>query len=422
MMPFIELGTYIRALFLTLLFVEVCLSVCLTIWSFLQKTVLPKLLAPLTGIIAIIFILPYSAYILAQNAEKTVEYVFVDRFFELPAVAVIAVTAVNALIIVGLILYFYRSIRNGISAFSVKQSFDKLKTGICFSYKNGMIKLVNRKMNELHGIITGKEMQNAKSFIETLIAGQLQPGVERLSSDGNIILRLPDMRVWSFSVRDMGAMFEITAADTTELYSVTEELNVSNDELREMNKRLQKYGENVDELTVARERLETKYRIHAELGKALLATRLFLQNNDGNLDEIIGIWKRNITVLGVDNSGQTEYDAIDSLFTAARAVGIKVEMSGELPKKEAVRNLFLETTAESLTNAVKHADAKYFSVTFSSDLFSFSASFSNDGIRPSENIREGGGLTLIRRKTEELGGRMSLKTDPVFNLTVTVPK
>ena len=71
---------------------------------------------------------------------------------------------------------------------------------------------------------------------------------------------------------------------------------------------------------------------------------------------------------------------------------------------------------------MKHADAKYFSVTFTSDLFSFSASFSNDGIRPSENIREGGGLTSIRRKTEELGGRMSLKTEPVFMLTVTVPK
>jgi signal transduction histidine kinase len=293
-----------------------------------------------------------------------VEYAFVDRFFELPSVAVIAVTAVNALIIVGLILYFYRSIRNGISAFSVKQSFDKLKTGICFSYKNGMIKLVNRKMNELHGIITGKEMQNAKSFVETLKAGQLQPGVERLSFDGNMILRLPDMRVWSFTVRDMGTMFEITAADTTELYRVTEELNASNDELREMNERLQKYGENVDELTVARERLETKYRIHADLGKALLATRLFLQNNDGNPDEIIGIWKRNITVLGVDNSGQTEYDAINSLFTAARAVGIRVEMKGEIPKKETVKKLFLETTAEALTNAVKHADAKYFSVTF----------------------------------------------------------
>lgn len=422
MMTFVELGTYVRALFLTVLFVEVCFSVCLTIWSFLQKTVLPKILSPLTGIVALVFILPYSADILAEKAGKAVEYAFVDGFLSLSSSAVIAVCAFNALILAGLAFYFYSGIRNGISAFSVKQSFDKLKTGICFSYKNGMIKLVNRKMNELHGIITGKEMQNAKSFVETLKAGQLQLGVERLSADGTIILRLPDMSVWRFSVRDMGIMLEITAADTTELYRVSEELKASNDELRNMNERLQAYGKNVDELTIARERLETKYRIHAELGKALLATRLFLQNNDGNPDEIIGIWKRNITVLGVDNSGQTEYDAINSLFNAARAVGIRVEMTGELPKKENVRKLFLETTAEALTNAVKHADAKYFSVTFSSDLFSFSASFSNDGIIPSGNIREGGGLTSIRRKTEELGGRMSLKTEPVFNLTVTVPK
>ena len=309
-----------------------------------------------------------------------------------------------------------------VSAFSVKESVDKLKTGICFSYENGMIKLINHRMDELSRIITGKEMTNALDFINSLRSRECQPGTEVLNSDDDIMLRLPDYTVWRFSVKRIGKMYEITAADTTDLYRVSEDLRLSNSELREMNERLLKYGENVDELTKSRERLETKYRIHAELGNALLATRLYLQNNDGNSDEIINIWKRNITVLGVKNTEDTEYNAINGLIEAAKAVGIRVIISGEMPEKEQVKKLFTEATAEALTNAVKHADAKLFSISFTSDLFSFTASFSNDGKKADKSYCEGGGLSALRKKTENLGGRMTVKTENDFTLIITVPK
>lgn len=422
MIHFISLGVYIRALFLTVFFVEICFSACFTIWSFIQKKLLPRIISPIPGIIAFIFLLPYSAYILSEKTDINVNYVWVQKMLELPAYVVIAVSVVMALVLLFLAVFFLRKIRTGISAFSVKESVDKLKTGVCFAYKNGMIKLINHKMDELGRIITGKEISNALDFIKILRSGEFQPGTESLSYDGEIILRLPDMNVWRFSVKETGNMYEITASETTDLYRISDEIRESNDELILMNERLIKYGENVDELTKARERLETKYRIHAEFGNALLATRLFLQNNDGNPDEIINIWKRNITVLGSGETGDTEYDAISGLLAAARAVGINVEIVGNIPEKESVKKLFLETTAEALTNAVKHADAKLFKVMFASDIFSFKASFSNDGIKPSENIIEGGGLSSIRRKTELLGGRMSVGVEPVFCLTITVPK
>ena len=57
MMPFIGLGTYVRALFLTILFIEVCVAFCLTLWSFLQKPLLPKIISPATAIFALLFLL-----------------------------------------------------------------------------------------------------------------------------------------------------------------------------------------------------------------------------------------------------------------------------------------------------------------------------------------------------------------------------
>lgn len=67
MIPFIGLGTYVRALLLTILFIEVCVAFCLTLWSFMQRPLLPKIISPVSAISAILFLLPYSAYILRKS-------------------------------------------------------------------------------------------------------------------------------------------------------------------------------------------------------------------------------------------------------------------------------------------------------------------------------------------------------------------
>ena len=106
MIPFIGLGTYVRALFLTILFVEVCVSSCLTIWSFMQKNLLPKIISPVSAISALLFILPYSAYIFAENNGVSVNgYSFVEKLLGLPAFAVILFAAIDAIIISALLIF-----------------------------------------------------------------------------------------------------------------------------------------------------------------------------------------------------------------------------------------------------------------------------------------------------------------------------
>ena len=48
--------------------------------------------------------------------------------------------------------------------------------------------------------------------------------------------------------------------------------------------------------------------------------------------------------------------------------------------------------------------------------------FSNDGDRPDGEVTEGGGLGSLRKKVEREGGSMTVNSEPVFQLAITLPK
>ena len=45
----------------------------------------------------------------------------------------------------------------------------------------------------------------------------------------------------------------------------------------------------------------------------------------------------------------------------------------------------------------------------------------NDGNAPEKPIREGGGLTSLRHRVEQMQGKMELESRPYFALTITIP-
>ena len=157
-----------------------------------------------------------------------------------------------------------------------------------------MVMLINHRMNNLSHTIFGRDLQNANAFWDNLNDGEIQSGVTRLFMGENPTFLLPDQTVWTFSREMIDGITQLTAAETTRLNRLTEELKEKNTELSVMNERLHKYGENVDELTREKERLETKARIHRELGQALLLTRRYLQGESENTQELLNVLKRNI--------------------------------------------------------------------------------------------------------------------------------
>jgi nitrate/nitrite-specific signal transduction histidine kinase len=111
--------------------------------------------------------------------------------------------------------------------------------------------------------------------------------------------------------------------------------------------------------------------------------------------------------------------SLDILRRAAKSVGIALCIHGQLPEAAPHRQLFLSAAVETLTNAVLHAKAKTLYIDLSESENSWTVRFTNDGIKPVRIVKEGGGLSSLRRRCEEMGAEMKVESFPVFVLTVT---
>jgi signal transduction histidine kinase len=282
--------------------------------------------------------------------------------------------------------------------------------------------LANQRINTLCFQIAGRDLQNAQIFWDLLRSGDPIPGVHRIASGNQPVFQLTEGSVWTFSCKEVEDIFQLSAAQTTEIHTVTEELKQKNIELEALNLRLRKYGENVDELTRAKERLETKSRIHSELGQALLASRRYLVNEGDCKNIPLEQWRSSIALLRKEAEQRDEEKPLEMLQRIAASTGIATKITGALPVAEDIQKLFVEAAAEALTNAISHAQAKTLYIDLKETAKAFSASFRNDGIPPQGVITEGGGLGSLRKKLEREGGTMTVSSCPDFALTVVLPK
>lgn len=312
--------------------------------------------------------------------------------------------------------------KNTITRASIKEGVDKISSGLCFYQPGGRVILANQRINTLCFQIAGKDLQNAQNFWDLLCNGDPVSGAQRLESGSQPVFRLTDGSVWTFSCEEVEGIFQLNAADTTQIHAVTEELKKKNVELEALNLRLRKYGENVDELTREKERLETKSRIHSELGQALLASRRYLVNESGCENIPLEQWRSSIAMLRKEAERRDAEKPLDMLQRIAAATGITTQITGALPASEDIQKLFVEAAAEALTNAISHAQAKTLYIDLEETAETFCASFRNDGNPPRGEITEGGGLGSLRKKLEREGGTMTISGSPDFVLSVLLPQ
>ena len=421
MIGFCDLNYAVKAIFLTITLIAVCSSICLLPRVFRRKKLLIEVVVALCLVLSGAMLLLYAAQVKSAHPSWRISPT-VERVAALPVIfpILLLLSIIAALLVI--VIRERQFEKNSITRSSVKESLDYLNTGLCFAYKNGMVMLINHQMNKLSHTIFGRDLQNANAFWENLKDGTIQPEVTRLSMGENPSFRLPDQTVWTFACAVVDGITQLTAAETTRLHLLTEELKERNAELSEMNRRLRKYGENVEEFTREKERLETKARIHRELGQALLMTRGYLQSENENPEELLNTLKRTIGMLRLQSEMPKDEDPLNLLLKAAHSVGIEVHITGQIPKQEDAKQLFFEAATEALTNAVRHADAKSFYILFSEDDNTYSVCFTNGGNQPKNEIVEGGGLGSLRRKTEQIGGTMELLYQNGFALKLTVLK
>jgi signal transduction histidine kinase len=115
-------------------------------------------------------------------------------------------------------------------------------------------------------------------------------------------------------------------------------------------------------------------------------------------------------------------DPLEMMQRAAAGAGVRVEISGTRPQQPQIDKLFCQAALETLTNAVRHAEATVLQIELAENNDSCTACYSNNGRLPEGELVEGGGLGSLRRKVENQGGSMFISCAPEFALTITVPK
>lgn len=422
MITFFDLTPTMRTVFSALFFLSLCGGICLISTTFRRWHSFSRILIPVftlaNGIMAILYLTEIRA-----GKQSKVTPKFVTDFCRLPLIVPILLLAGSIVFYICVLIRRRRYRKKYLTRSSIKEGIDKISSGLCFYHENGRIMLVNHRMYQLCHTIVGRDLQNAALFWEILTKGEVVSGVTRLTDGFNPVFRLPDGSVWTFSQKEIGDIIQLSASDITKLQEITDELQEKNVHLAALNKRLKKYGENVDKLTRARERLEVKARIHRDLGQALLASRRFLLSEEESHPETLKIWRDNIAMLRMEAKAKEDEAPMEMLSRMISATGVNCEFIGELPDNRKAQKLFIQAAAEALTNAISHAEAKTLTITLTEEEKYYIARYTNDGTVPrTKTIKEGGGLGSLRKKIESEGGIMTVVGKPHFMLTVILAK
>lgn len=188
-----------------------------------------------------------------------------------------------------------------------------------------------------------------------------------------------------------------------------------------MNLRLRQYGEIVAEVTREKEILAARIKVHGNLGSLILRTKKELTQGGYDSAALTLAWNDLLSLLlAPDGDKQDPFAEADK---TAASVGVRICYSGKRPKSGTqAEKIVAAAVFECMTNTARHADGTELYVNMTEDGAEYTAVLTNNGRQPEREIREGGGLSGLRRVTENAGGRMTVGCVPAFALTIVVPK
>ena len=313
------------------------------------------------------------------------------------------------------ILSCIRTRNRSLTLMSVKECMDELPVGICFYWDGGLTKLTNRRMNSIACKLTGSGIMDADEFQKIVFSGKEAP-----------ILRTEDGAALSFVHRedtlDGRTIHELLAFDVTREYRLTEELREKQKKVLNINKRLKALNSVIQFVTMDRETLQIKIHIHDSFGKMLLMTRHFLTAPDQtDTKEMLSLWRRNTALLKDEERESWQEPCFFSL-THADSLGIRIELSGELPEDETLISVADTAITVHVTNVLRHAEGDTAFVSIEKTPEGYVMRFTNNGTPPRAPVKESGGLANLRRLTEKIGGTMTINRSPQFEMILHLPE
>ena len=321
----------------------------------------------------------------------------------------------------------YRLERTSISSMSVKEAVDSLPTGLCFYLEGGRIVLVNRAMEDLCGAALGEALINGERFRQRLFSDEGLTEGTAFRSAPDPLLVLADGSAWALSERPAEYRGErlhmLLASNVTELYRKNLSLQQMRRELASLNDRLTLYYREIVDLTVQKELLAARVRVHESMGGSLLMMKQYLQNG-GSEAEGRALEARLRQSAGLMQASQkpTVRDEYALILDTAEKLRFRIVIDGPLPQAEPRKHIIATALHECLTNTLRHARGDTLCLTLRERDGCLTAVFTNNGTQPQEPVREGGGLSALRKLTEEAGGTMDVVSLPELTVTLKLPK
>lgn len=409
--------TLLVALFLTLI-----LSLFLMLAAYGRQLDNRKRFLHLSVFMCILIVLS----LLADAFSRMTEGLAYKIWLPLPMWLLWFITFAADFLIIWDIAGLWRLKRQALSRDSIKQALDMLPSGICYFTSSGSVKLCNGQMDSLFRRIAQSDLQTLSELREALSECDACSGVICLSRERQTYL-FPDGKAWRYrqtEVKDSdGALYtEAVFSDVTELYNKNLELKAQIKRLNAISRELKWLSDNVLILTREKEVLSAKTKLHDDMGAGLIAIRHILHHNRTEAAaNAMDLFHRAVSAIKYDNTYPQGHSELDRFLQDAEAIGIKVDLSGELPEQEELRRVMILAMRECLTNSVRHAGATTIYITVEKKGDSVSVKITNDGRPPETEVVPKGGLHNLYRHIMDLGGTMEIQSKPRFTLTVVLP-
>ncbi len=341
----------------------------------------------------------------------------------IPVILIIMLTVLVLSLTVMWMFNFVNWDRHNITLISVKEAIDDMEAGIVCANEDGVPVLVNPNMEELCEYVTGRPLLDANKFWDSIRNNVLRPGCEVIDQGRTLLLKIPNGKIFKLDKRrinvDGVSLKEIFATDITGIYKASIELREGNERLERMNDRMRNLNDTITRVTIEKEVLNMKVRVHDNLGQSLLEAKRYLKTGDGNLTEIISNLKKNINLIDSGGEGQKN-DDYTLMFKTAKDVGVNIVVQGMLPQDQDRKRIISTAMHECITNTIRHAGGDELYIKISEMKGSLTAEFTNNGKPPDKQIRLTGGLDMLRCMVEDYGGVLQVESTPIFRLIIKI--
>ncbi|MGN0709661.1 MAG: hypothetical protein ACI4LM_05420, partial [Anaerovoracaceae bacterium] len=288
---------------------------------------------------------------------------------------------------------------------SVREAVNAIPAGICFVDENERVMLCNVTMGEIISELIGSYPQTADDLrhaFEIVLKGEKGRCISRDMG----VYQLPDGRVWRIYIDGTPDGRLLTAHDVTKFHEMNEDLRKETQELEVVNSRIRAMYDTLADRVREKETLELRVRIHDNMGQSLIViSDLLAHGDERQADEQIAALKDAVSFLSDDRPQSAS--SLKNLRREASAMGVTLDISGSTDFGHDVESMLVHAARECVTNCVRHAHGDRVDVEVSREDDLWRMTFTNNGTAPGSEIKEGGGLTNLRKSVEEAGGTMS---------------